>query len=304
VWLIELAVIVLLGTSARAIGEAAEHSRWVRTVVRLLVAALTSFSVVLAVVATTVGEPSLAIRALGAGVGVGLAWLGGYRRVLARWVPIDPGSILDTMGLAALQGAIGFFGGALLVAETLPPFEVTAEQRAGQAVAEVFLAFIWIGFPTRRGLRQALERLGLRGIDRRVVAVSVVFTLALFAVSVVTSLLASLLQPGVIERIEERLLPLTTAFASPVAALALGVLAGTGEEILFRGAIQPRYGLLLTTLLFTVLHVQYELSVVSLGVFGLAILLGLERRWFGTTACILTHALYDALAILLQGTLR
>jgi membrane protease YdiL (CAAX protease family) len=89
-----------------------------------------------------------------------------------------------------------------------------------------------------------------------------------------------------------------------VAALALGLLAGTGEEILFRGAIQPRYGLLLTTLLYTVLHVQYELSLVSLGVFGLAILLGLERRWFGTTACILTHALYDALAILLQGTLR
>jgi len=303
-WLIELAVIVLLGVSARAIGEAAAYTRWIRAVVHLMIAAFALLSLVLAIVATTVGERALAIRAIGAGLGVGLAWLGGYRRFLARWVPIDPGSILDAMGLAALQGAIGFFGGALLVSETLPPFEVTAEQLAVQAVAEVFLAFIWIGFPTRRGWREALERLGLRGVDRRAVAASIVFTLALFALSVVTSLVASVLQPGIVERIEERLLPLTTAFASPVEALALGLLAGTGEEILFRGAIQPRYGLLLTALLFTVLHVQYELSIVSLGVFGLAILLGLERRWFGTTACILTHALYDALAILLQGTLR
>ena len=100
------------------------------------------------------------------------------------------------------------------------------------------------------------------------------------------------------------MLPVTTEFGSPAWALALGILAGVGEELLFRGAVQPRYGLLLTALLFTVVHVQYELSIVTLGVFGLAILLGIERRRLGTSACIVTHALYDAIAVLLQNALR
>ena len=42
--------------------------------------------------------------------------------------------------------------------------------------------------------------------------------------------------------------------------LTLGLAAGIGEETLFRGALQPRFGLLITSLLFALLHSQYGIT--------------------------------------------
>ena len=41
------------------------------------------------------------------------------------------------------------------------------------------------------------------------------------------------------------------------AAAVAAILLGIGEEVLFRGAIQPRYGVFLTALAFAALHTQY-----------------------------------------------
>jgi len=44
----------------------------------------------------------------------------------------------------------------------------------------------------------------------------------------------------------------------PGLMLLLGLSAGIGEEITLRGALQPKLGLALTSLLFAALHVQYS----------------------------------------------
>jgi uncharacterized protein len=76
----------------------------------------------------------------------------------------------------------------------------------------------------------------------------------------------------------------------------LAVSAGVAEEVLFRGAIQPRLGLLLTSLLFTATHLQYGFSIV-LGVILLGGLsLGLLRKHANTTTAIVCHVTYDLLA--------
>jgi membrane protease YdiL (CAAX protease family) len=69
--------------------------------------------------------------------------------------------------------------------------------------------------------------------------------------------------------------------------------AGTAEEILFRGALQPRFGLILTSLAFGVVHMQYGLAfaLLSIGVVGLV--LGIYRRRINTTSSILIHSLYN-----------
>lgn len=80
-------------------------------------------------------------------------------------------------------------------------------------------------------------------------------------------------------------------------ALVLGISAGFGEEIAMRGALQPRLGIVLTSLLFACGHVQYSwfgmLTITLLG-----ILLGVVRARTNTSAAIVVHVLYDVFAVL------
>jgi len=86
-----------------------------------------------------------------------------------------------------------------------------------------------------------------------------------------------------------------------VAALAL--LPGICEELLFRGALQPRMGLLVTALLFTSIHSQYGISLDLAGIFVIALSLGLIRKWTNTTTSMIAHVSYNLLAgVALGGT--
>ncbi|MCA1738682.1 MAG: CPBP family intramembrane metalloprotease, partial [Actinobacteria bacterium] len=82
-------------------------------------------------------------------------------------------------------------------------------------------------------------------------------------------------------------------------ALLIGIGAGLGEETLFRGALQPRLGITLTSLLWAGIHVQYGPSVLLLDIFVLSVALGFLRRRINTTATFLTHAGYNFLSVML-----
>ena len=82
-------------------------------------------------------------------------------------------------------------------------------------------------------------------------------------------------------------------------AVVLGLSAGISEELLFRGAVQPRLGLLLASILFAVGHVQYGFTVATLEVFVIGLVLGLVRNRTNTTICILIHAGYNSVGVLL-----
>jgi membrane protease YdiL (CAAX protease family) len=74
------------------------------------------------------------------------------------------------------------------------------------------------------------------------------------------------------------------------------LLPGICEEILFRGALQPRIGLLATALLFTSIHTQYGLSLDTVAIFMVAFGLGLIRKYTNTTSSMLCHVSYNLLA--------
>lgn len=301
-WTVELIGIVVAAAVLRLTAEAAERSRWARTLLTLGVLMTVFVALAAGLIGWYRGAHTMAISGLLGGCGIALAWWRHYRAMLTRWLRIDPNSMLDATGLAAIQGAIGILLGLSLAAREVPPLAISREQLVAQGVAEVLLAAVLVGFPFSRSLGDTCRRLGLRWLSAREAVWALVFTGILFLVSSSVGWVASLVQPDVVARIEERFVPLASEFGSPVGALLLGVISGTGEELLFRGAMQPRYGLLLTTMLFTLLHIQYELSVVTLGVAGLALVLGVERRLFGTTACILTHATYNTIVLLLQAS--
>ena len=73
---------------------------------------------------------------------------------------------------------------------------------------------------------------------------------------------------------------------------------GICEEVLFRGALQPRFGIITTAVLFAAIHTEYGLSIDVITIFLIAIGLGFIRRYANTTACCVCHATYN----LVSGT--
>jgi membrane protease YdiL (CAAX protease family) len=79
------------------------------------------------------------------------------------------------------------------------------------------------------------------------------------------------------------------------ASILLGVSAGVGEELLVRGALQPRAGLFWASVLFMCGHVQYTwFGMLTILLLGLS--LGVIRGRANTTTAIVVHALYDMVA--------
>jgi membrane protease YdiL (CAAX protease family) len=79
----------------------------------------------------------------------------------------------------------------------------------------------------------------------------------------------------------------------------VSLLAGVGEELLFRGAVQPAWGLVAASVLFGLCHVGGR-TTWPLGVWAGAV--GLLLGWLavltdGLLAPIVAHAAYDALAL-------
>jgi membrane protease YdiL (CAAX protease family) len=85
--------------------------------------------------------------------------------------------------------------------------------------------------------------------------------------------------------------------------LVLAFLPGICEELLFRGALQPRLGLVTAAVLFTSIHSQYGLSLDLAAILLIAISLGLLRKWTNTTTSMTAHIAYNLLAgITIAGT--
>lgn len=98
--------------------------------------------------------------------------------------------------------------------------------------------------------------------------------------------------------LEENIFPLVRG-ASPWELLAAAALAGAAEELLFRGLLQPRVGLVAASALFGYLHGPSR-SLVSLAVWAGAVgaVLGVVYRATGNLAVpALAHGLYDAIAL-------
>lgn len=102
---------------------------------------------------------------------------------------------------------------------------------------------------------------------------------------------------GIIERLEPALGPILGALG-PAGILVIALAAGLGEEILFRGVLQPLLGIVLASVVFGALH------ALSLGYFLFATVFGLYLGWLfevtGHLAVpIVAHAAYDVFALYL-----
>jgi membrane protease YdiL (CAAX protease family) len=260
------------------------------------------------------------------GVGFGLLiGLLGYLPEVRRWVavvvPIDAESFVHATGLATVLGltAIAFVPLAVLGEPPLlllTPLVGEMKQKQGalqmdmEELRETVYGFVWlvpctivcVGYPIRRTFREALERLGL--VRPKVWQVG----LGLLLVPVVVGSMNG------VDRLIEKLWeyydwPQTNEKAfnelmefarNPTGAIIIGVTAGIGEELVVRGMLQPRLGIVLSNLFFTGLHaLQYNWDGLA-SVFLIGLILGVVRKYTNTTTSAIVHGGYDFVLVMLD----
>ncbi|MBI5710839.1 MAG: CPBP family intramembrane metalloprotease [Candidatus Eisenbacteria bacterium] len=176
-----------------------------------------------------------------------------------------------------------------------PDAFITPGGLGGGLLGYVVLAFAAVGFLVRRSWPEALERLGLRRFARGNLIVIAAGVAALWLFNGATEGLQKVLFPVLWQADQAFTSALAEHLSMPQLVL-LGLSAGIGEEITIRGALQPRLGIVLSSLLFAALHVQYSWYGLVV-IFALGLLLGAIRRRAGTTVAMTVHALYDILAV-------
>lgn len=146
---------------------------------------------------------------------------------------------------------------------------------------------------------------GLRGRDLQLLGDSVPLGVGLGLLSAASTvpmgLLLYKLLP-VVREVSEELAPLLVDGASRGSLISLSIFSGVGEEVFFRGAVQPEFGLVVAAVLFGVLHVGPDRRYLFWPVWAIfAGLLfgGLYAVTGGLLAPILAHTLHNAGTLLL-----
>ncbi|MFC2037416.1 lysostaphin resistance A-like protein [Chloroflexota bacterium] len=226
------------------------------------------------------------------------------RRWLATVLPIDPDSIVHTTALVFAIYQIGLSLGQIALIgdlENLIEAELvlTIWDVLWTGVPLVLFALVGVGLFIRRDGQGTFQRLGLRRPTWKQLILATGVTGLLLTFDYGMNLAWQEVDPagyGVLERVTESLFG---GLMTVSGAIVLGLSAGISEELLFRGAVQPRMGLLLATFLFAIGHLQYGLTLATLEVFIIGLVLGLMRNWTHTTICILIHAGYNTAGVLL-----
>ena len=165
------------------------------------------------------------------------------------------------------------------------------------ALAYLVFSLLGAGWLLRRDLDGVLRRLGLRIPTRRdwlagLAAGLLAFGGMMLAANFISSTANGYSGASELFDIVKVSLP---------AALLAAILSSAGEEIFFRGALQPVFGLWVSSALFTLIHAQYGLSPELLILFFVSIGFGLLRKRVNTSAAIIAHASYNFAPFLISG---
>ena len=313
-----LAVFVFVLAAANA-GE--KHSGW-RIVAYSGIVGICSLVALLAlvnIVTTLVSPGSVSVTGvpgtrvvlgnlleLGGTLAAPLALIPAVRRQVARLIhTFDPESSTNAVGAAIYILVVAVF-----ISLQITTDQLKAIKDSGTAPSLWFIigtnqlpffvvAFAGVGLFVRRSPRETLQRLGLVWPGFRWIAISAVVAVALVVFGTAFDVLMTRLTPDQSKSINDVSQQLLKNVSSPLSAVVLALAAGIGEEILFRGALQPRLGIVAAALLFAVLHTQYAISLASLEIFILGVVLGLLRRRAGVTGAIIAHAGYDLILLMI-----
>ncbi len=231
-----------------------------------------------------------------------LLLLPGVRRGVARVLPLDPESPVHAVALAFTMLVVMNLAFTLGIGLDTLSRALAAEDTGqemilvlwAQQATMAFWGLVGVGWPIRRSLGQALERLGVVPVTWRQAGLGV--GLGLVSVVGVAGLEAAASAAGLapspdVESLTEVLLgPLLTSVPG---ILTLGLSAALGEETVFRGALQPRFGLVFTSGLFALTHSNYGITLSTGLVFLVGMVFGWLRQRHNTSTAMIAHAVYN-----------
>jgi len=220
------------------------------------------------------------------------------RQRLSRHLPLDPDNPVHALALVLAVLVFGTQAAAILFtsAASSSPSALSVGDLLAQDAGLLVLAAAGVGIFMRRDVTQAAARLGLVKPAWWQVVLALATAGAMFAFSVAMIELSRSWTPDLFREVSANTNQLFGGLVSaPLGIVLLAIAPGICEEILFRGALQPRIGLIATALLFTASHAQYGLSLILVSVFASALGLGLLRKFTNTTTSAISHATYNLL---------
>ncbi len=255
-------------------------------------------------VITPAGLTAQARFAVDAGLIVTAAAAGGFifkpiRKDAAMVLPINPSDPVHLMALVLSVLLLGFevtfivFTDVLAANNAQPPLSLLDLFEA--ELPFLIVALAGVGIFQRRRIAAAAERLGLVTPAWWHVTLALAAAGVFFAFVAQMDTLSHQLTPDIAHRVDVTTQHVFGQLSSPLDIVALAVLPGVCEEILFRGALQPRIGIIATALLFAAIHTEYGRSLDTLAVFVVALGLGLIRKYTNTTASCTCHVTYNLL---------
>lgn len=237
------------------------------------------------------------------GLSLSLPLVRSFRKLVALVTPMDPASTIDMMGLGLILALMSYFGWAITLDSD--PDDLTSAVTVTSQITNVaffiLVAYVAVGTNIYRSSSEATSRLGLRWPTLTDIVIGVAAVVPAFMLSMVGSLLTLYFQPDLFDDLGSTMEEMSSGTSVTLVAVLIFASAGLGEEILFRGAIQPRFGIFLTSAFWALVHTQYQFSFVVFGLFLVGVLFGFMRKYQSTTSAIIAHAVYNAVVVLLQG---
>jgi hypothetical protein len=233
-----------------------------------------------------------------------------FREQLARVLPVDPDSHVHTVALCCILALIVMPLVPLLLTGNAPFLNAELQEMLGIGSEEIgssakldAFTLIWtvigsfflVGLWLRRDLPSTLERLGLVRPDARQVIIGVATGIILVGIFwLFDDAVAALFMAHGIPTTDDTLVNnLFMVSFTPLAAIMASVSAGLGEELSIRGVIQPRFGIILSALVFASLHAYQYAWDGLLSVFLVGICFGVLRMYTNTSTSAISHGVYD-----------
>lgn len=222
---------------------------------------------------------------------------GKVRQILARIMPLNPESPVHSLALVLSVYLLGYTalllsqGGLSGLADSVEPAPLYLLILSELLFAVV--ALFGVGFLVRRRGRDLANRLGLERPQPMQIVVAISLIIVLVMLQACAGLIWQLLNPEQSEILEDVSATLLTEIDTVWEWFLIALATGIGEELLFRGALQPVFGLGFTSILFALIHIQYGYTPVTLFIVLIAIVLGILRRYYSTTITIFVHVGYN-----------
>ena len=191
-------------------------------------------------------------------------------------------------------------GGLSGVAQSIQENGISLSTLVFQGIMFVMVACLGIGLAIHRTPFQALERLGLKIPTPQNILSGIGAGIGLIILSVIMTLIwTRLVTPEQFAQQSAAASEIDSQFNTLQSAFLLALISSVSEEILFRGALQPIFGIPLTTILFVLFHNQYTLTPAMLIILVVGSGLAFLRRYQNTTSAIIAHFVYNFVPIAL-----